>query len=248
MLRTKFFVIRGFSNWRTNVILWSATLPWPVSFNNFSTIQTLQIGNKIIAKFVGPFEFNCTRLLFKYFWGLMIVLLIKGISLLSHKSFKELFTSIILLFQLSLRGVILQLYLPCLNFLCQRHDWLCHTFCFFVWGSIVSPDIKYQIIWIVLSDTRFQVVFDTIYLRSRKSPHIDLSLVYSLSNVSSLDMLTMLSPNTKTFLISLVFVPLLAFLISSPLGLSVDKTAFVDFFVGFYRSRLFVICHRCFLC
>ena len=106
---TKFFVIRSFSNWRTNVILWSTTLPWPLSFNNFSTSQTLQIPNKIITKFVGPFEFNCTRLLFKYFWGLMVVLLMKGISLLSHKSFQELFTSITLLFQLSLRGIILEI-------------------------------------------------------------------------------------------------------------------------------------------
>ena len=109
MLRTKFFVIRSFSKWRTNVILWSTTPPWSVSFNNFSTSQTLQILNKIITKFVGPFQLNCTRLLFKYFWGLMVVLLIKGISLLSHKSFKELFTSITLLFQLSLRGIILEI-------------------------------------------------------------------------------------------------------------------------------------------
>ena len=40
--------------------------------------------------------------------------------------------------------------------------------------------------------------------------------------------LIMLSPNTKTFLMSLVFVFLLAFLISSLLGLSVDATTFVD--------------------
>ena len=41
--------------------------------------------------------------------------------------------------------------------------------------------------------------------------------------------LIMLSPNTKTFLISLVFMFLLAFLVSSLLGLSVDTTTFVDF-------------------
>ena len=40
--------------------------------------------------------------------------------------------------------------------------------------------------------------------------------------------LTMLSPNTKTFLIILVFVFLLVFLISSLLGLSVDTTTFGD--------------------
>ena len=55
MLWTKFFVIRNFSNWRTNVILWSTAPLWPVSFNNFSTSQTLQIPNKIITKFVGAF-------------------------------------------------------------------------------------------------------------------------------------------------------------------------------------------------
>ena len=48
----------------------------------------------------------------------------------------------------------------------------------------------------------------------------------------------MLSPNTKTFLISLVFVFLLAFLILSLLELSNDTAKFVDFFVGFYRSGL----------
>ena len=53
--------------------------PWPVSFNHFSTSQALQIPNKI---------FKCKRLLSKCFLGLTVVLLIKGISLLSHKSFK----------------------------------------------------------------------------------------------------------------------------------------------------------------
>ena len=56
----------------------------------------------------------------------------------------------------------------------------------------------------------------------------------------------MLSPNTKTFLISLVFVFQLAFLILSLLGLSVDAITFVDFFVGFYRSGLLVIYHSVF--
>ena len=83
---------------------------------------------------------------------------------------------------------------------------------------------------IVLSDTRFHAVFHKIYLGSRKLPHIDLSLVvYSLSNVPFF----MLSPNTKTFLISLVFVFQLAFLILSLLVLSVDTITFVDFFCRF---------------
>ena len=83
---------------------------------------------------------------------------------------------------------------------------------------------------IVLSDTRFHAVFHKIYLGSRKLPHIDLSLVvYSLSNVPFF----MLSPNTKTFLISLVFVFQLAFLILSLLVLSVDTITFVDFFCQF---------------
>ena len=43
----------------------------------------------------------------------------------------------------------------------------------------------------------------------------------------------MLSPNTKTFLISLVFVFLLAFLILSLLELSNDTAKFVDFFCRF---------------
>ena len=43
----------------------------------------------------------------------------------------------------------------------------------------------------------------------------------------------MLFPNTKIFLISLVFLFLLAFLILSLLGLSVDTTIFVDFFCRF---------------
>ena len=55
MLRTNFFVIRGFSKWRTNVIVWSTAPRWLVLFNSFSTSQTLQIPNKIITKFVGAF-------------------------------------------------------------------------------------------------------------------------------------------------------------------------------------------------
>ena len=45
--------------------------------------------------------------------------------------------------------------------------------------------------------------------------------------------LTKLSLNTKIFLISLVFVFLLAFLILSLLELSVDTTTFVDYFCRF---------------
>ena len=40
----------------------------------------------------------------------------------------------------------------------------------------------------------------------------------------------MLSSNTETFLISLVFVFLMVFLISSLLGISIDTTTFADFF------------------
>ena len=87
---------------------------------------------------------------------------------------------------------------------------------------------------IVLPDTRFHVVFHTIYLGSRKLPHIDHSLViYSLIMSHSWTCLTMLSTNTKTFLISLVFVFLLAFLILSLLELSVDTTTFVYYFCRF---------------
>ena len=46
------------------------------------------------------FGFKCNRLLFKCFLWLVVVPLIKGISLLSHNSFKKLFTSITLLFQM----------------------------------------------------------------------------------------------------------------------------------------------------
>ena len=87
-LRTKFFVIRSFSNWRTNFTIWSTTPPWPVSFNHFSTSQTLHYLTKLSRSLLEPFGFKCKRLLFKCFLGLTVVLLIKGISFLSHKSFK----------------------------------------------------------------------------------------------------------------------------------------------------------------
>ena len=43
---------------------------------------------KLSRSLLEPFEFKCKRLLFKCFSGLMVVLLIKGISFLSHKSSK----------------------------------------------------------------------------------------------------------------------------------------------------------------
>ena len=43
---------------------------------------------KLSRSLFEPFGFKCKRLLFKCFLGLIFVLLIKGISLLSHKSFK----------------------------------------------------------------------------------------------------------------------------------------------------------------
>ena len=57
ILRTKVFIIRSFCNssCRKNNIIWSNLSPWPVSFNNFSTSQALQIPSKIITKFVGSF-------------------------------------------------------------------------------------------------------------------------------------------------------------------------------------------------
>ena len=101
-------------------------------------------------------------------------------------------------------------------------------------------------IQIVPSDTRFHVVFNTIYLGSRKLPHIDFSLVvYSLSNVSHpWTYLTMMSPNTKTLVDIFGIMFLLVFVILSLLGLSVDTTTFA----GYCRSGLLVIFHRSFLC
>ena len=43
---------------------------------------------KLSRNLLESFEFKCKRLLFKCFSGLMVVLLIKGISFLSHKSSK----------------------------------------------------------------------------------------------------------------------------------------------------------------
>ena len=43
---------------------------------------------KLSQSLLEPFGFKCKRLLFKCFLGLIVVLLIKVISLLSHKSFK----------------------------------------------------------------------------------------------------------------------------------------------------------------
>ena len=63
-----------------------------------------------------------------------------------------------------------------------------NSFCFFIWGNIICLDMKYQMIWIVLSDTRFHVVFHAIYLGFRKLRRTELSLV-AFSNFPSLDML-----------------------------------------------------------
>ena len=43
---------------------------------------------KLSQSLLEPFGFKCKRLLFKCFLWLMVVLLTKGISLLSHKSVK----------------------------------------------------------------------------------------------------------------------------------------------------------------
>ena len=43
---------------------------------------------KLSRSLLVSFGFKCNRLLFKCFLGLIVVLLIKGISLISHKSFK----------------------------------------------------------------------------------------------------------------------------------------------------------------
>ena len=98
---------------------------------------------------------------------------------------------------------------------------------------------------IILSDTRFHVVFYTLDPENCLTwTFLLLSILLVMSHPWTC--LTMVSPNTRTFLISLVFVFLVVFLILSLLGLSVDTTTFVDFFVGFYRSGLLVIYHSVF--
>ena len=93
MPRIKFSLFRSFSNsaWRKSVNFWSTGGPpplWPISFCRFSNSKTLQIPNKIITKFLEPLVFKRSRLLFKGFLGLKVVLLIKGMWLLQHKSSK----------------------------------------------------------------------------------------------------------------------------------------------------------------
>ena len=78
-------------------------------FNYSSTSQTLQILTKVSLSLLESFELKYKRMLFRCFLGLMLVLLIQGTSLVSHKSFKYLFTYITLLFQLSLQGIVLKI-------------------------------------------------------------------------------------------------------------------------------------------
>ena len=72
-------------------VLISDLLPHPYGqfrFVDSQIAKPFKYLTKIITKFLEPLVFKCSRLLFKGFLGLIVVLLIKGMWLLSHKSSK----------------------------------------------------------------------------------------------------------------------------------------------------------------
>ena len=90
MLRTKFFVITSLVTLLEEQPLPSDLLYFHVQFRLTISqlVKPFKYLTKLSQSLLEPFGFKCKRLLFKCFLGLMVVLLMKGISLLSHKSFK----------------------------------------------------------------------------------------------------------------------------------------------------------------
>ena len=62
--------------------------PGPFCLTISQLVKPFKYLTKLSQSLLEPFGFKCKRLLFKCFSGWIVVLLIKGISLLSHKSSK----------------------------------------------------------------------------------------------------------------------------------------------------------------